>query len=233
MTEEAKKLLSAKVISVNVGLPRLAMWQGRTLSTGIFKKPVAGRVMMRTLNLDGDRQSDLSVHGGPFKAVYAYPAEHYDYWRAELPWMELPWGMFGENLTTEGLSEETTFIGDRFRLGDAQMTVTQPRLPCHKLAVKFQRADILKRFLLSGRTGFYFSVEREGEIEAGDALELIEQSPHELKVSDITRLYVHDRDDRETMRRALEVEALPTSWREFFRERLEEQESGLGTQESE
>lgn len=201
------------------------MWQGRTVSTGIFKKPVAGRVMMRTLNLDGDRQSDLSVHGGPFKAVYAYPSEHYDYWRAELPEIELPWGMFGENLTTEGLSEETTFIGDRFRIGSALVMVTQPRMPCHKLALKFQRADILKRFLMSGRTGFYFSVEREGEIEVGDALELIEQSPHALKVSDITRLYAKDRDDKETMRRALLVEALPASWREFFRERLEEKES--------
>ncbi|MBD0369997.1 MAG: MOSC domain-containing protein [Pyrinomonadaceae bacterium] len=209
-----------KIISVNVGLPRLAMWRGVTVSTGIFKKPVGGRVMLRTLNLDGDRQSDLSVHGGPYKAVYAYPSEHYDFWRAELPDVALPWGMFGENLTTEGFNEETVCIGDRFRLGAAELTVTQPRMPCQKLAVKFQRADILKRFLASGRTGFYFSVQSEGEIGAGDEMELIERDTHGVKVSDITRLYAQDREDKETMRRAIEVEALPDAWREFFRERM-------------
>jgi MOSC domain-containing protein YiiM len=212
--------LSGKIISVNVGLPRLVIWGGATVSTGIFKKPVAGRVMLRRLNLDGDRQSDLSVHGGPDKAVYAYPSEHYEYWRGELPEMELPWGMFGENLTTEGLSEETVQIGDRFRVGAAELTVTQPRMPCYKLGIKFQRADILKRFLASGRTGFYFSVQSEGEIGAGDSLELIERSTHDIKVSDITRLYAKDRRDVETMRRAIEVEALPESWREFFLEKM-------------
>lgn len=212
--------MSGKIISVNVGLPRLVIWHEATVSTGIFKKPVTGRVMLRTLNLDGDRQSDLSVHGGPQKAVYAYPSEHYEYWRRELPEMELPWGMFGENLTTEGLSEETVKIGDRFRIGEAELTVTQPRMPCYKLGIKFQRADILKRFLASGLTGFYFSVQSEGEIGAGDELELIERSTHDIKVSDITRLYAKDRQDVETMRRAIEVKALPESWREFFLEKI-------------
>ncbi|HYO90083.1 MAG TPA: MOSC domain-containing protein [Pyrinomonadaceae bacterium] len=210
--------MSGKIISVNVGMPRLAMWRGATVSTAIFKKPVKGRVMLRRLNLDGDRQSDLSVHGGPEKAVYVYPSEHYDFWRKELPAMELPWGMFGENLTTEGLSEETVHIGDRFRVGQAELTVTQPRMPCHKLAVKFQRADILRKFLASGLTGFYFSVQKEAEIEAGDRLELIEREGHAVKVSDITRIYAKDKGDFETMRRALEVAALPEAWREFFRE---------------
>jgi MOSC domain-containing protein YiiM len=209
-----------KIISLNVGLPRLVIWNGQTVSTGIFKSPVEGRVEMRWLNLDGDRQSDLSVHGGPDKAVYAYPSEHYGYWRAELPEMDLPWGMFGENLTTEGLNEETVYIGDRFRIGEAELTVTQPRMPCYKLGIRFKRADILRRFLASGRTGFYFSVQREGEIGAGDQLELIERSAHKVKVSDITRLYAKDRADTELMRRAIEVEALPESWREFFSERL-------------
>lgn len=212
--------MRGKIISVNVGLPRLAMWRGATLSTGIFKKPVEGRVLVRTLNLDGDRQSDLSVHGGPFKAVYAYPSEHYDDWRAELPEMELPHGMFGENLTIEGLSGEEVRIGDRFRAGGAHLTVTQPRMPCHKLAVRFQRADIIKRLLASGRTGFYFSVQREGEIGAGDRLELIERDRHGVKVSDITRLFVKDKEDLEGMRRAVEAEALPEDWREFFRQRM-------------
>jgi MOSC domain-containing protein YiiM len=210
-----------KIISVNVGLPRLAMWRGVTVSTGIFKKPVASRVMLRTLNLDGDRQSDLSVHGGVDKAIYAYPSEHYAFWHAELPAVELPWGMFGENLTTEGFSEGEVNVGDRFRIGDVELTVTQPRMPCSKLALKFQRGDILRRLLSSGRTGFYFSVQREGEIGAGDEMELIERDAHKLKVSDVTRLYAQDRDDIETMRRAIEVEALPESWRGFFRAKLE------------
>jgi MOSC domain-containing protein YiiM len=197
------------------------MWRGATVSTGIFKKPVKERVMVRRLNLDGDRQSDLSVHGGVDKAVYAYPSEHYDFWREELPEMELPWGMFGENLTTVGLSEDAVYIGDRFRIGRAELTVTQPRMPCHKLGIKFQRADIIKRFLASGRTGFYFSVQSEGEIGAGDELELIERSTHAVKVSDITRLYVKDKGDVETMRRAIQVEALPEGWRDYFRERIE------------
>lgn len=212
--------MSAKIISVNVGLPRLAVWRGATVSTGIFKKPVEGRVQLRTLNLDGDRQSDLSVHGGPYKAVYAYPSEHYQFWRAELPETALPWGMFGENLTTEGLCEDTVCIGDRFRIGQASLTVTQPRMPCHKLAIKFKREDIIRRFLASGRTGFYFSVQSEGEIGAGDEMELIERSSHPVKVSDITRLFVKEKQDTEAMRRAIEVEALPDSWKNYFRERL-------------
>lgn len=176
--------------------------------------------MLRTLNLDGDRQSDLSVHGGPDKAVYAYPSEHYDYWRAEFPEMELPWGMFGENFTTEGFDEETVHVGDRFRIGQAELTVTQPRMPCYKLGIKFGRSDIIKRFLASGRTGFYFSVQREGEVGAGDSFELIGRDEHGIKVSDITRLYVRDKQDAETMRRAIKVEALPEGWRGFFSERI-------------
>jgi MOSC domain-containing protein YiiM len=175
--------------------------------------------MLRTLNLDGDRQADLTVHGGPYKAVYAYPSEHYAYWRGELPGMELPWGMFGENFTTEGL-DESVRIGDRFRVGAAELTVTQPRMPCYKLGIKFGRPDILKRFLTSGRSGFYFSVQREGEVGAGDEFELIGRDEHNVTVADITRLYARDRGDFETMRRAVAVEALPESWREHFRQQL-------------
>ena len=209
-----------KIISLNVGRPRLAVWDGQTVSTGIYKTPVGGRVMLRTLNLDGDRQADLSVHGGPYKAAYAYPSEHYGYWREELPDVELPWGMFGENFTTEGLDESSVRVGDRFRIGAAEVTVTQPRMPCHKLAVKFGRADILKRFLASGRTGFYFSVQREGEVGAGDEVELIGRDENNVTVADIVRLYVRDRGDVETMRRAVAVEALPESWREHFLQQL-------------
>jgi MOSC domain-containing protein YiiM len=211
----------AKLISVNVGLPRLIMRDGDPVSTGIFKEPVAGRVMLRTLNLDGDRQADLSVHGGPSKAVYAYPSEHYDYWKHELPGMKLPWGMFGENFTTAGLFESELNIGDKFRAGSAVVMVTEPRMPCYKLAIKFERPDIIKRFLASERTGFYFAVLQEGEVEAGDAIELIERSLHGLKVSDITRLYTREKHNVGLLRRAIEVEALPESWRSYFQHRLE------------
>ena len=211
-----------KIISLNVGRPRLVVWEGQAVSTGIYKTPVEGRVMLRKLNLDGDRQADLTVHGGPTKAAYVYPAEHYDYWKRELPEMELPWGMFGENFTAGGLDEATVNIGDRLRLGAAEVLVTEPRMPCYKLGIKFGRMDILKRFLASGRTGFYFSVEREGEVETGDEVELIGRDENNVTVSDITRLYAHDRGDFETMRRAMAVEALPESWRSYFAQRLPE-----------
>src|ERR1700730_9505320 len=151
-----------KLISLNVALPRIVEYNGGPGATGIYKEPMQGPVMLRRLNLDGDRQSDLSVHGGVSKAVYAYPAEHYEFWRSELPDMEFPWGMFGENLTTEGLLEDRVQIGDRFRIGEAEVMATEPRLPCFKLGVKFRRADIIKRFLLSRRTGVYFAVIQEG-----------------------------------------------------------------------
>ena len=213
-----------RLISVNVGRPRLVMWRGEPVSTGIFKEPVAGRVYLRTLNLDGDRQADLTVHGGPAKAVYAYPSEHYPFWRGELPGVELPWGMFGENFTTAGLLETTVNVGDRLRVGTAELQVTQPRMPCYKLGIKFGRADMLKRFLASGRTGFYFAVLREGEVGAGDDVELIARDPRGVTVADVVRLYVRDRDDVETMRRAVAVEALPQGWRDEFLERIEKAE---------
>ena len=209
-----------KIISLNVGRPRLVVWEGQSVSTGIYKKPVGGRVMLRTLNLDGDRQADLTVHGGRTKAAYVYPSEHYAYWRERLPGAELPWGTFGENFSTEGLDESGVNIGDRFRLGAAEVSVTEPRMPCYKLGIKFGRMDFLKRFLASGRTGFYFAVEREGEVGAGDEIELISRDEHQVTVADITRLYAGGRDDFETMRRALAVEALPEKWRRYFGQRL-------------
>lgn len=209
-----------KVISVNVSLPREVSWRGRTVTTGIFKRPVAGRVIVRTLNLEGDRQADLRVHGGPYKAVYAYPSEHYPFWRHELPEMELPWGMFGENLTIEGLLESAVNIGDRFRIGSVELIVTQPRMPCYKLGVRFGREDMVKRFLRSGRTGFYFAVEREGEIGAGDSIVRIARGEHDITVADITRLYINDKTDLPVLRRVVELEALPEDWREYFRERI-------------
>src|SRR3954470_9071292 len=210
-----------KIISLNVGLPRLVLRNDEPVSTGIFKEPIAGRVMMRTLNLDGDRQADLSVHGGPQKAVYVYPSEHYDFWKLELPGMDLPWGMFGENLTTTGLLETEINIGDKFCIGSAEVMVTQPRMPCYKLGIKFGRSDIIKRFLVSERSGFYLSVLQEGEVGDGDDIELIEEDESGLKVVDVTRLYAREKHNVQLLRRATEVQALPESWREYFRERLE------------
>ena len=208
-----------KVLSVNVALPRLVAWKGQTFKTGIFKKPVAGPVMMRQLDLDGDRQADLSVHGGTYKAVYAYPSEHYVFWRKELPEMELPWGQFGENLTTEGLNEKDTHIGDVLRVGQATVQVTQPRVPCLKLAAKFQRDDILQRFVQSGRSGFYFSVIEEGLVAAGDVIEPLQQDKNGISVSDINRLY-YQGTDLPLMRRVAQLDALPLDWREHFAEQL-------------
>jgi MOSC domain-containing protein YiiM len=210
-----------KLISVNVGLPRIVRSNGEPVSTGIFKEPVAGRVVLRTLNLDGDRQADLSVHGGPSKAVYVYPSEHYDYWKRELPEMELPWGMFGENFTTTGLFESELNIGDKFRVGSAVVMVTEPRMPCYKLGIRFNRPDIIKRFLASGRTGFYFAVLQEGEVGVGDQIELIEGSKHGVRVSDIILLYTREKRNVGLLRRAIEVAALPESWKSYFRHRLE------------
>lgn len=213
-----------KLISVNVGLPREVVYKGKTVKTGIFKEPVAGRVQVRRLNLDGDRQADLSVHGGPSKAIYAYPSEHYGYWRQELPGMDLPWGMFGENFTTEGLLEDGVNIGDRFRVGSAEVMVTEPRLPCYKLGVKFGREDIIKRFLQSGRTGFYVAVLREGEVGAGDGIERIGRDRNNITVPDITRLYVnknYSQADLEMLRRVAALEALPEGWRSYFAEKLQ------------
>ena len=209
-----------KLLSVNVSLPREVVWKGRTVTTGIFKEPVEGAVRLRTLNLDGDRQADLSVHGGPDKAVYAYPSEHYAYWREVLPDAELPWGMFGENFTTEGLLEDQINIGDRFRIGSALVMVTQPRMPCYKLGVKFGRDDILKLFLQSRRSGFYFSVLEEGDVAAGDSIESASRDSAAISVAEITSLYVDEEPDLRLMRRAMQVEALPVSWRKYFSKQL-------------
>lgn len=214
-----------KLVSVNTGLPREVTWHGRSVTTAIFKQPVEGRVALHKLNLDGDRQADLTVHGGEHKAVYCYPFAHYDYWQRELPGMELPMGSFGENFTTDALLEDSVHLGDRFSIGSAEVVVTQPRLPCYKLGVRFQSDDMVKRFLASGRMGFYLAVTREGEVGADDEIKVIARDPNVVPVAEITRLYITKRYGREeltSVRRALQVAALPESWKAYFRERLEQ-----------
>jgi MOSC domain-containing protein YiiM len=208
-----------RIVSVNVGRPRLVLWKGSQVSTGIFKEPVEGLVEVKKLNLNGDRQADLSVHGGPEKAVYAYPSEHYPYWRNEIPAAKLPWGAFGENLTTEGLSEDTLHIGDRLRVGNALLMVTQPRVPCYKLTIRFDRDDMIKRFIASHTSGYYFAVLEEGQLAAGSLIEIVDRDPHAVRVSDINRLYYGKSHDLELLRRVLEVKALPEGWREHLRQK--------------
>jgi len=210
----------AKVVSLNVARPRLVVYKGASVNTGIFKKPVSGRIMVRSLNLDGDRQADLSVHGGPYKAIYAYPSEHYDYWRRDLPEMDLPWGMFGENFTTEGLAEDDLHVGDRFKIGSCTVMVRQPRMPCYKLEVKFQRDDIIERFLRSGRSGFYFSVEEEGEVENGDSLDLVSRNADGITIAEVNLLFVREKYNRDLLQKAIATADLPETWREYFLPRL-------------
>ncbi|MDZ8228154.1 MOSC domain-containing protein [Nostoc sp. ChiVER01] len=215
-----------KLISVNVGLPREVTWKGKPVRTGIFKEPVNSRVMVRELNLDGDRQADLTVHGGVDKAVYVYPFEHYDYWRSELPDTELTPGIFGENFTVTGFKEEEINIGDRFKIGNVELMVTQPRLPCYKLGIRFGRSDMVKRFLASRRTGFYFRVLQEGEVGVGDTLELMSRDTNNITVTDITKLYVREQNNPELLHRAAQLQALPESWRDYFQEQIRQRPSG-------
>lgn len=204
------------LISIQVGTPRTIYRDNQEVSTGIFKSPVQGRVQLHWLDLDGDRQADLSVHGGQDKAVYGYPSEHYPFWEKELPGVELPWGSFGENLTTAGLIEDTVCLGDQFRIGTAIVVVTQPRLPCFKLNLKFGRDDMIKRFLASRRSGFYFRVLQEGEVGAGDEIVQVHHDENRVSISDAMRIYMKEAGSKELIERALRVQYLAASWREDF-----------------
>ena len=207
-----------RLLSLNVGMPRQVEVPNGVVLTSIFKEPVKDRRAVRRHNIEGDRQSDLTVHGGPNKAIYCYPNEHYAWWKEQLPGMELPYGMFGENLTTEGLLETEVRIGDRFRAGTALLQVTQPRMPCFKLGIRFGRADMVKRFWISGRSGIYFSIVEEGEIGAGDAIEQVVDGPEDLSVNDVVRLHRGDEESPELFARAMRA-PISGSWKEDIRER--------------
>jgi MOSC domain-containing protein YiiM len=209
-----------KIVSVNVGQPRKVLWKDLEVVTGIFKSPVEGPVMLRRLNLDGDGQADLENHGGRSKAVYAYPAEHYEAWRQELPELDLPWGAFGENLTVEGLKEGKACLGDHFRFGQATLVVTQPRFPCYKLGLRLGRDDMVKRFLQSNRSGVYFSVLEEGFVASGDPVERIKEDEGRISVLELNRAYTGARDHLLVVQRALRHEGLPAGLREHFLEQL-------------
>jgi len=211
-----------KVQKVCVGIPQIVRTSEEGfVTTAIFKQPVDGRVRVNKLNLEGDAQADLTVHGGWSKAVYAYPGEHYEYWRKELPEMELGDSQFGENLTTEGLIETEVFIGDRLRIGTAEFIVTEPRMPCYKLGIRFGRKDILRRFLQSRRSGFYLAVTKTGDLAADDDVELLARDENKVSVTDIVRVWVEDKGDVDTMKRALNIGSLPETWKGPFRDRIE------------
>jgi MOSC domain-containing protein YiiM len=209
-----------KLLSVNVSLPKEVSHRSGTVETGIFKEPVAGRIMLRTLNLDGDGQADLVNHGGTHQAVYAYPAEHYDYWQRELGRDGFGFGQFGENFTVEGMLEDEVHVGDVFRVGGARVEVSQPRTPCFKLGIKMGLPRFPKLFLASGRIGFYLRVLKEGEVGAGDAVERVERDPERLTVRKASRLLFFEKENLEGARRALRVRALSPGWRDSFEERL-------------
>jgi MOSC domain-containing protein YiiM len=217
-----------RVVSLNVGAPRLVAWRGRMISTGIFKDAVSGPVHVAGVNFDGDRQADAEVHGGPDKAVYVYPAEHYPYWRTTLD-RPLPWGMFGENLTVEDVPlEDEIAIGDRLRIGSAEFLVTQPRLPCFKLGIRFDDASIVRRFLEAERTGYYLRIAAEGEVEAGNKVEVLERDPAAVTVAEITRVFTREHTERGALRRLLGASVLPDSWR-LYVEQLLEQPAGAAS----
>lgn len=211
-----------RVVTVSVGLPKIVQTRDEGfVTTAIFKDPVEGRVKVGELNLDGDAQADLRVHGGWSKAVYAYPVEHYNFWRAELPDYKLSYANFGENLTTEGLLETELFIGDRLKIGTAEFIATEPRMPCYKLGIRFGRKDILRRFLQSRRSGFYLAVTKTGELTAGDQIEFLSRDENRVSVTDIVRVWVEDKDDSETMSRAMKIDKFPEKWKQVFRERID------------
>ena len=209
-----------RVISVNVGLPADIVWQNDVVRTGIFKVPISGLIPIRRLNLDGDAQADLILHGGRDKAVYAYPVEHYSFWKHELPNQELKWGAFGENLSTEGLLEDEVCVGDEYRIGTARLIVTQPRMPCFKLGIRFGDMRMVRRFFVSRRSGIYFSVLEEGEVQAGDAVELVRRDPVEMKLSELLTLILDRNPHPDQLQRALNIAGLASVWKGEFAVRL-------------
>jgi len=214
-----------RVLSVNVSTGEKVEFNGRVVGTGIFKKPVEGRVMLRRHQLDGDEQGDPNAHGGPEKAVYAYPYEHYAFWSKELERDDLEYAQFGENLTTQGLMETGACVGDVYRIGDAVVRVIQPRLPCFKFGIRMGGASIIKRFLEAGRPGIYFGVVEEGAIGAGDAIERIEEHPARVSIDALHRIAMLSPFDPDIAQRALSIDMLPQSWRDKLQKRLTE-ESG-------
>jgi len=209
-----------KLISLNVSLPKTVDYRGYKVSTGIYNNPVEGRLKVKTLNIEGDEQADLSVHGGPDKAIYSYPSEHYPFWKELYPNLSINWGMFGENLTTEGLLEDQANIGDEYQIGTAKFAVTQPRMPCFKLGIKFGTTSVIKKLFASAKCGIYFKVLEEGEVGAGDEIKLVKKDKNNVTIRDIMKTYGDERNHKELLERALKIDALPLGWKSYYNEIL-------------
>ncbi len=211
--------MTPTLVSVNLAVPGALRTRGREVRTGIFKEPAAGRIALRTLGLDGDFQADHRYHGGPEQAVYAFSSEHAAYFAADMGSAEtLPPGFFGENFTTAGLFEDDCAVGDVYRIGAARVQVTKPRSPCFKLGLRVGSPAFLKKFLASGRLGFYLRVVEEGEVGAGDAIVRTDRPSPALFVSELIRLLYFRPVDPEILQKALAARGLIPS----IRERLEE-----------
>jgi MOSC domain-containing protein YiiM len=209
----------ATILSVNAGIAQPLIANKKVVQSAIFKRSIEGPVQVLPSGLAGDERVDHAVKGATERAVYAYPSEHYPFWRNEYPAMKLPFGVFGENLTTQGIHDRDVFIGDRYQVGSAILTVTQPRMPCYKLAARFQRADIIERMIAVGRHGFFFAVTKPGIVSAGDAMQLLHREPASISVVDTAALYSGRLRDPQLLERALAIEALPKKWKTKFAQR--------------
>lgn len=210
-----------KLVSINVGMPKLVEINGHQVNTGIYKTPQTGKVWLSKTNLAGDGQADLTVHGGEFQAAYSYPIEHYTYWENTLGKSNLPYGTFGENFTVSGLLEDEVYIGDRFTIGDAIVEATMPRIPCFKFGHKIGKPDILHTFLTSGRSGFYHKVIQEGYVQAGDNMVRIAHNPNSITIRQALGMQKLDEGDVDALQQALTIQALPPLLRSIYQQRLE------------
>jgi ferredoxin-NADP reductase/MOSC domain-containing protein YiiM len=218
-----------RLISVNVGLPRDVSWRGTTVHTGIWKTPVAGRCMVRRLNVDGDGQGDLNGHGGERRAVYVYQMDSYRYWQTHLRRNDFVYGQFGENFTVDGLSDADVCIGDRYRIGSALFEVTQPRVTCYRVGIRMNEPDMPALLVKHGRPGFYFRVLEEGEVEAGDEITRVASGPEHMSVSEINALLYLPGHPHDGLERALRIPALGVGWRRSFEALLAQERQGGAT----
>ena len=199
------------LLSVNVGSAREFDYEGQRTSSAIWKSPVAGRVAARGVNLAGDDQADRSVHGGPDKAIYSYAIEDTHWWERELG-RKLEFGQFGENLTIEGMDLTSALVGERWAVGSAVLEVSEPRMPCWKLGVRMENPQFLRQFTEAGRPGMYFRILVEGELGAGDGIEVVERPDHDVSVGDMFRIFTRDRGEAE---RFLAVPQMSASWKRW------------------
>ncbi|HET7005277.1 MAG TPA: MOSC domain-containing protein, partial [Candidatus Binatia bacterium] len=216
----------ARLLSVNVGLPREIPWRGKTVHTAIWKDPVQGRRMVRRLNIDGDRQGDLEGHGGEHRAVFVYQIESYRYWQDRFGRSDFTHGQFGENFTVDGLSDDEVCVGDRYRIGEALFEVTQPRVTCYRVGIRMNEPQMAALLTSSGKPGFYLRVLQEGEVESGDEIVKVAEGPEHMSVAEINALLYLPGHSRQQLERALRIPALSAGWRTSFQAFLQQESGG-------